>query len=76
MRLIPVLWLLSFFTSANVNAAIPDISNEHLQQLSSSAVWHRLLHYETNLRQTRWISQVDDADFFLSKNGKQTPLTS
>ena len=73
MRLIPVLWLLSFFSAANVNAAIPEISNEHLQQLSSSAIWHRLLHYEPNFRQTRWISQVDDADFFLSANGKTNP---
>ncbi len=58
-------------SQSQATAQIPE--SESIKQISQSAEWHRLLHYEPTRATSRFESQVDDASFFLSEDGKQDP---
>lgn len=49
-------------------------SPEQLKALSQSREWHALGHYQPNRLLTGHTSQADDPDFFLSHEGKRSPL--
>lgn len=69
------LWLLMYsFHAAAENRVIDDIVQRSQQQkLAQHPTWLALLHYKDEVFSTRFVSQADDAAFFLSKNGGSSP---
>ena len=68
-----LVFLLSLLPPSQSQATAQIPESESIKQISQSAEWHRLLHYEPTRATSRFESQVDDASFFLSEDGKQDP---
>lgn len=61
---LPVLFLLLF---SSITLAQENFSDNLIKSLAGSSRWQKLLHYQKN------VSEVDDARFFVSANGKINP---
>ena len=64
-----------YAVASNDDAAASDVLQSAIKQaeelqLGQHEIWLALLHYKTETLTWRFISQVDDARFFLAENGK------
>ncbi len=65
----------SIYSSANENSFLSDLNNQlQKKQLWTHQEWIKLIHYSSDRASpSGYSSQVDDKNFFLSKNGNNDP---
>jgi hypothetical protein len=70
--LVPILFML-LLLSIPTHAADDPWAQAQSRELWKSQTWHRLMHYRQGNWPGSWVSQADDARFFLAKDGHTDP---